>query len=185
MNTMTSPPTRFPGFASPGAGFEQPFELLQACHERVRRSLDLLRRLAEYIDDKGHDDGTRQAAADVLRYFELAAPLHHEDEEKHVFPRVLAGHDTALRETVQTLQRDHQLMSSTWEAVRRPLLQWRTPQASGKVDAATHADIARFLSLYDDHIEAEEGQIYPAVRAALTADELAAMGREMQYRRQQ
>ncbi len=80
-----------PGMRSPGAGFDQPFEMLDACHDRVRRSLDLLRRLRDYLRGHGHgcDDSARQAARDVLRYFDIAAPLHHEDEEMHVFPPLL------------------------------------------------------------------------------------------------
>ncbi|RZJ07918.1 MAG: hemerythrin domain-containing protein, partial [Rubrivivax sp.] len=31
--------------AGPAVGFDQPFEMLAACHDRVRRSLDLLERL--------------------------------------------------------------------------------------------------------------------------------------------
>ena len=34
-----------PGFDAPAVGFEQPFEMLLACHDRVRRSLALLGRL--------------------------------------------------------------------------------------------------------------------------------------------
>lgn len=32
-----------------------------------------------------------------MRYFGLAAPLHHQDEELHLFPPLLAGPDAALR----------------------------------------------------------------------------------------
>ena len=31
-----------PGHRAPGAGFEAPFEMLDACHERVHRMLALL-----------------------------------------------------------------------------------------------------------------------------------------------
>ncbi|AVO48995.1 hypothetical protein C6568_06825 [Melaminivora suipulveris] len=68
-----------PGVRAPGAGFDEPFAMLDACHERVRRSLDLLERLRAYLPDKGCDDSARQAARDVLRYFDIAAPLRHED----------------------------------------------------------------------------------------------------------
>ena len=42
--------------------------MLDACHDRVRRSLDLLRRLRDYLRGHGHgcDDSARQAARDVL-----------------------------------------------------------------------------------------------------------------------
>ena len=69
-----------PGFNTPAVGFEQPFEMLEACHERVQRSLALLGRIARHIDAQGHDAQSRSAAVDVLRYFDIAGPHHHEDE---------------------------------------------------------------------------------------------------------
>jgi hypothetical protein len=48
--------------ALPGAGFDQPFEMLGACHERVQRTLDLLQRLQTYLAEQGVDDSARQAA---------------------------------------------------------------------------------------------------------------------------
>jgi hemerythrin-like domain-containing protein len=176
--------TNFPGFDSPGVGFEQPFEMLEACHERVQRSLTLLNRLVEHIDQHGHDAQSRSAAADVLRYFELAAPLHHEDEEVNVFPLLLAQDDAALRAAVQALQADHQRMSALWAAVRVPLLHWSQPDSSGPVNAASRLTVASFCALYGTHIETEEGLVYPAARALLNATELEAMGRQMQARRQ-
>ena len=78
-----------PGFGGAAVGFDTPFEMLEACHERVQRSLDLLQRLTDYLHTHACDDSARQAARDVLRYFDMAAPLHHEDEELHVFPLLL------------------------------------------------------------------------------------------------
>lgn len=60
--------------------------MLEACHERVQRTLGLLGRLREHVRKQGVDNDARQAARDVLRYFDIAAPLHHQDEELHVFP---------------------------------------------------------------------------------------------------
>lgn len=173
-----------PGFDAPAVGFEQPYEMLEACHERVQRSLDLLGRLLDYVEEKGHDAQTRSAAADVLRYFDLAAPLHHEDEELHVFPPLLARGDAALRAAVQQLQADHQRMGALWAAVRVPLLHWCEPACTGSgVDAATRDAIARFIASYAGHIETEEGLVYPAARATLDEGAQARMGAEMQARR--
>lgn len=178
-----STPTAFPGFDTPAVGFEQPFEMLEACHERVRRSLTLLGKLLTHIDAHGHDAQTRSAAADVLRYFDIAAPLHHEDEEINVFPLLLAQGDATLRAAVQGLQADHQRMSALWSVVRESLLRWCQADGSGAVDAATHAEVKRFRTLYDSHIEIEEGLVYPAARAQLGAEELGDMSRQMQARR--
>jgi hypothetical protein len=106
----------FPGFDSPAVGFEQPFEMLLACHERVRRSLALLGRLVHHVDEHGHDEQSRSAASDVRRYFDLAAPLHHEDEERHVFPILADSGDGELAGAVSSLHRDHDRMSALWVA---------------------------------------------------------------------
>ncbi|MBY0467146.1 MAG: hemerythrin domain-containing protein, partial [Burkholderiales bacterium] len=79
-----------PGHHAPGAGFEAPFEMLAACHERVVRMLTLLARLRAHLTEKGWDPSVAQAAQDVMRYFDQAAPKHHDDEERHVFPHLLA-----------------------------------------------------------------------------------------------
>ncbi len=110
---MTASP---PGFDSPAVGFDQPFEMLEACHDRVRRSLALLGRLLAYLSDHPHDAQSRSAARDVLRYFELAAPLHHQDEERHVFPRLAGDADAALTDAVARLRADHARMESLWRA---------------------------------------------------------------------
>ena len=68
-----------PGQHAAGVGFEQPFEMLTACHERVHRMLRLLGKLREHLATRGHDEQAAQAARDVMRYFDQAAPLHHED----------------------------------------------------------------------------------------------------------
>jgi hypothetical protein len=45
-----------PGSLKPGTAFEQPFEMLVACHERVERMLALLARLLEHLPGYGCDD---------------------------------------------------------------------------------------------------------------------------------
>ena len=84
-----------PGHRAPAVGPEAPFEMLEACHERMQRSLQLLQKLQDHLARHGHDASAVQAAQDVLRYFNLAAPLHHQDEELHVFPPLLALDDDA------------------------------------------------------------------------------------------
>lgn len=179
---MTATP--FPGFGSPAVGFEQPYEMLEACHERVQRSLDLLGRLVAYVDEKGHDAQTRSAAVDVLRYFDIAAPLHHADEEVHVFPLLLAQDDDVLCAAVRQLQSDHLRMGALWSTVRQTLLRWREPDCTEKPDDTTREAIRRFRAMYDDHLATEEGMVFPAARARMNDIALGDMSRQMQKRRQ-
>ncbi len=172
-----------PGFNSPAVGFEQPFEMLGACHDRVRRSLSLLQRLIRHIDQNGHDEQSRSAAGDVLHYFDLAAPLHHEDEETHVFPRLLQNADRAMAATVQTLQGDHERMTALWQTLRQALLLWRAAGPHQPVDEITRQTAASFCALYATHLETEEGVVFPAAKALVDDATLVAMGAEMQARR--
>lgn len=168
--------------ASPAAGFEQPFEMLEACHERVQRMLRLLARLREHLPGHGADMQAQQAARDILRYFDQAAPLHHQDEELHVFPPLLAGADARVAAIVQRLQQDHVVMDARWQEARQVLLRI----ADGSLPALAAADDAAldgFAGLYDAHLRAEEEIAYPAAQAKIDAPTLHAMGEDMMRRR--
>ena len=173
--------------AAPSAGFDEPFEMLAACHERVQRMLGLLERLAAHLAAHGADEQAAQAARDVMRYFDLAGPAHHEDEERHVFPLLLAQGDGGLSATVRRLQQDHRDMHQQWQAVRADLLdvaQKPLPVSARMADEAA-ARWAAFAALYRRHIDVEEAQAYPAARSLTDAPALAVMGREMAQRRGQ
>jgi hemerythrin-like domain-containing protein len=175
--------TSLPGFGAPAVGFAQPFEMLEACHERVHRTLDLLRRLIDHIDANGHDPSSRSAAADVLRYFDVAAPLHHEDEELHVFPALAGSTDAAVPLAIATLQGDHERMAALWADLRKALVQWRDDASAPAIDDATRQMATEFIGGYAAHIATEEDLIYPAARACFDAAGLARIGAEMQARR--
>ncbi|MFN3438726.1 MAG: hemerythrin domain-containing protein [Acidovorax sp.] len=183
-----------PGFSAPAAGFDDPFAMLQACHERVQRTLALLARLRAHVLQHGADNNARQAARDVLRYFDIAAPLHHQDEELHVFPLLMAGASAEVQALVQRLRTDHAHMTADWAAARAPLqalVDWvpdgdvgdgggLNPTVFSPDDSAA---LDRFAIRYADHMQAEEGVAYPAALQLLPPESLSAMGREMAARR--
>lgn len=171
-----------PGFGDPAVGFDTPFAMLEACHERVLRSLALLQKLQDYLHDHPCDDSARQAARDVLRYFDIAAPLHHEDEELHVFPPLLERGSADAVAAVRQLQQDHEAMSAHWQAARA-LLQALAEGSQHAFSAQDKAVLARFASVYAEHIRVEEDVVYPAARALLAPEVVQAMGGEMRRRR--
>lgn len=171
-----------PGFSSPAASFEQPFEMLAACHDRVRRSLQRLQRLAGYLREHGSDEPARHAAADVLRYFDMAAPHHHEDEERHVFPPLLAQGTPAVQAAVRQLQRDHVEMAAAWAGLR-PALQRVADGSAAGLDADDEHRLAHFASLYDEHLRIEDEQVYPTARECIGEPALLEIGQEMAQRR--
>ncbi len=169
--------------SSPAAGFDEPFEMLLACHERVQRMLGLLLRLAEHLPAHGADEQARQAARDVMRYFDQAGPAHHEDEERHLFPPLLAQGDAAAAEVVRRLQQDHVAMGQQWQAVRADLAEIEAGRWPPAQPAALKPRWQAYAELYAGHIAAEEGQAYPAARPLLPAPALRDMGQEMARRR--
>lgn len=173
---MASAP--FPGAVSPTAGFDQPFELLSACHDRVRQRLDLLGRLIAHLQQQGADASARSAADDILRYFDVAAPQHHDDEERHLVPVLLASDDAACRAAAQRLLDDHVAIRASWATLRPLLRQLDTNDLPALSSAAKH-----FISLHGPHLQLEDDLVYPEAAARLPALMQAAMGQEMAHRR--
>lgn len=165
---------------APPAGFEQPFEVLDACHERIQRMLRRLQGLRIHLETMGCDAQAQQAARDVIRYFDLAAPAHHEDEERHVFPPLLAA--GLCVDTVYRLQREHLAMAELWPLVREVLQRVDAGDWPG-FEPADEGTLERFARLYDWHIAAENELVYPAAAQRLDAAAQAAMGEEMARRR--
>ena len=197
-----------PGHRAPGAGYEAPFEMLDACHERVERMLRLLHKLRAHLQASGWDAQAAEAARDVLRYFNEAAPRHHEDEERHVFPAVLAAPDapalphtgtgegtgigSSLHAVVRRLLQDHADMQTRWASARPVLERIARPPAEDRASSQTRwqplaaseeAALDAFSSLYASHIEAENQLIYPAAQQTLTLAQLQAMSTDMMARR--
>jgi hemerythrin-like domain-containing protein len=165
---------------TPGAGFEAPFEMLAACHERVERSLALLERLGEHLQRKGADAQAQGAARDVMRYFDLAAPHHHEDEERHVLPALRVQGQDALADRIAA---DHRTMAAAWVLVREDLAAVVQGHASAVIGDQPRARWRDFAALYRAHAALEDASAFPVAAAALDSAAQQAMGDEMARRR--
>jgi hemerythrin-like domain-containing protein len=172
--------TSAPLFSTPAAGFDAPFEMLTSCHGRVERTLQLLERLAEHLAQHGADAQARDAASDVLRYFDIAAPQHHEDEQRHVLPVLRTLGHAALADRVHA---EHAQMAIAWAALRAQLEAVQAGDGAGALAPQVHHDWREFARLYRAHMALEDDSVFPAARAALDAGALRAMGDEMARRR--
>jgi hemerythrin-like domain-containing protein len=170
-------------FRTPGAGFDQPVEMWLACHERVQRFATLLGRLAEHIAAQGADEDAQVTATSIRRYFNEAAPRHHEDEEVDLFPRLRERLDAAADRTVldvlDQVEADHLAMAGLWRDLDRVL----AAIARGEPAVLEQPLIDRFATMYRHHIDAEERVLLPALKRVLQADEWQAVGRAMAERR--
>jgi hemerythrin-like domain-containing protein len=184
MKLMSQIKVNLPGFQSPAVGYDEPFEMLIVCHERVQRMLDLLDRARMHALTKGCDANLNSAFTDVMRYFDLAAPQHHLDEELHVFPIVLAKGNQSQKELVAVLIQDHETMAHLWQSVRSILSEvLQTPRDLPVFSHRDNAMIDDFRNAYAKHISNEELSIYPASTEYMTQNDFASMSEEMKVRR--
>lgn len=169
-------------FDSPTASFDDPIALLSACHERVRHYAGLLLKLAQHLPQHGADIQARQAATAILRYFDIAAPLHHEDEEDDLFPLLAERGDAGLRFLIGiSMLEEHDELGELWREVRSILLAIE----SGESAELPQELAERFAKRYPEHAAIEDERIYPLAEKLLTQEELAAIGQRMAARRKQ
>jgi len=169
-------------FRSPGASFDDPVEMWLACHERVRRFASMLGRLRVHMVSAGADEEARASAVSIRRYFNEAAPRHHEDEEADMFPRLserCTATDAAVLATIERVQAEHVDMTAVWNELDAVL---------ARISAGDAAPLAgelvdRFASIYDAHIAAEEKVLLPAMRRLLGSADWQAIGVAMARRR--
>jgi hemerythrin-like domain-containing protein len=173
----------FPGFDTPAAGFEVPLEMLSACHGRVERQCQTLLRLVPYFAANGPDQAAREAAQNVMRYFDTSARHHHADEEEDLFPALLqSAPDTELarlRGLIDALRAQHRELEQAWGQLR-----WKLEGILLGTKPELDADeVGRLVELYRSHIAREEEELLPLAGRLLGEAQLDAVGRAMRLRR--
>jgi len=166
----------------PGAAaaptFDDPFGMLLACHEKMRRQLGTLARLQRHLPEHGADADARIAATAILKYFDQAAPNHHADEDVSLLPRVLARAPHLAR-TIETIGAEHRTLERHWRKLRRVL----SGIAAGRNEGLSPALVRTVCEGYLAHLEREETRLLPEARLCLDAETLAEIGREFAERR--
>ncbi|MGE0313022.1 MAG: hemerythrin domain-containing protein [Lautropia sp.] len=171
------------GFYSPASGPEAPLEMLSACHARVERQCRTLRRLVPHLARVGCDDEALLAAGAVVRYFDVAAVHHHEDEEHDLFPALIesmaASDAHCLHDLTRALAAEHRALEARWHDLRAALL------ALGREPGATldAAQVEAFATAYEAHIAREEQELLPMAARLLDDAAIARVGRAMRERR--
>lgn len=157
--------------------FDQPTEMLHACHGKILQQCATLEKLATHLSIYGCDVQAQQAAQRILRYFDTAGQFHHLDEENDLFPVLrLAGKDHALNKLLDDLLAQHLVMLAAWEVVREVLLQL----VSGK-NVVLMTSV--FTACHRDHIAREEFELLPLATRWLTIEQQQQIGQRMAARR--
>jgi hemerythrin-like domain-containing protein len=168
-------------------GFDEPLGLLADCHRRIERFLNAI----IVVTERAHGDPLSPSDRDVLQqcrqYFATSGPRHTADEEESLFPRMRASADADAREALERIQRlesDHRAAEQRHARVDSALDRWLSAGTlSGDETEALLRDLTELQSIYARHIKVEDEEVFPAAAAALTGNDLEAIGREMADRR--
>ena len=164
--------------------FDDPLEMLLACHRRIEKHLETLKRLRAHVEAHGVDVEASAAAHNLLGYFLKAAMNHHEDEEKDLFPMLErriddAGERARFVAFREELERDHRDIETLWARLRKPL----EGIAEGLTRALPASDVHAFVGAYARHILAEESALTEFCDRWLEEGDRRALGHAMSARR--
>lgn len=156
-------------------------DLLVECHERIRRFIGYAERLG--AADGIPDEDAAELAAAVHRYFTEAFPLHVDDEERSVLPR-LQGREPDVDRALSTMRQEHARHDAlVAELVALCAALMRDPTQHGDLRprlAAVSADLATEL---ESHLQQEETIVFVAIRKLLSSAERRQVVDELRARR--
>ncbi len=151
------------------------FDQLERSHRRLEERLLELEEAADALEAGRDREQAHDTARGVAAWFARAGVRHEADEEASLFPRLeVRGIASAL---CARLREEHRAQAELWDEVTRLL-------GAAALDAVALGKVARALfRSYAAHVRAEEDELFPAARAALTPSDLAEMLEEMAERR--
>ncbi|MFO0679537.1 MAG: hemerythrin domain-containing protein [Polyangiaceae bacterium] len=160
---------------------DDPFARLAHTHRRIEERLDDLVAATETLLARPNDLDAFEAVERVLGFFDRAGRRHHDDEERSLFPRLPDEPDVVA--LVRVLREEHLAHDGALRALDANVRAIgngapSTEQARGLADGARH-----LRTLYLAHIDREERELFPRVKSALSAHDLAEMAREFDDRR--
>jgi hemerythrin-like domain-containing protein len=153
------------------------------CHDRIRFFTDLARRLGEARRPPSEE--VASVAGQVRRYFAQALPVHVENEDRSLAPR-LTGRDPAVDDELATMGREHWEQGELVGRLTEFCAQLECSPGSHAMVGPALAETARdLLAFFSVHLGREEHVIFPAVRRLLSPAELAAVSAETRERSQE
>lgn len=158
------------------------FGFLDATHSAIQAHLGTMARLVNDLCVSSWDAQQRAQAREVYTFFEHEARQHHLDEEKHVFPPLMANGDADMQATLRRLQQDHGWIEADWGVIG-PMLSAAIEDNVGGDEAALKQAVDVFVPLCIEHLLLEESMIYPAAKAAWQTWQQSEAAVEMQRRR--
>ncbi|TXH84442.1 hemerythrin domain-containing protein [Thauera aminoaromatica] len=158
-----------------------PLDNFSQCHSGIVRHLNDLDSLVPLLEP------ARQAhrlAAEAVRFFRSSIFEHHDEEERELFPAVIANANADERskaqEAVDRLVREHRHLESVWSKLQ-PQLDAVAHGGVGDVDVDA---IKMLVANYQAHAKFEEDVFLPLAKAVLArqGEHMAALGLRLHMR---
>jgi len=160
--------------------FDDPVEFIHREHNRQIVILGAIERLA----DAPTAPDTRETAAYALDYLERELPLHVEDEERHLFPRLAArvSADDGFEGILAALRDEYEADDAYCRALMVDLHRLAEGRPLDDLVAFNHQARA-FVGFQRRHLAWENSVLLPLARRRLNAHDTAEHGRAMAARR--
>lgn len=169
-------------FATSTATLEAPINDFRQCHQGIFKKLDSLSALIDLLPSV---QKARQIAEQSVEFFREAIFEHHLDEERELFPAVVAGAKDdeergRVRQIVDRLTEEHRELERLWKSLESDLKRVsKGKEADVDLDA-----IAALTVRYKAHAEYEETVFLPLSETILARNPngMAALGLSLHMR---
>lgn len=159
-----------------------PIEDFTHCHAGIFKKLDLLGELPDLLEPAAR---AREIADQSVEFFREAIFEHHLDEERELFPAVLASAEKGteqdrVRVMVQRLTGEHRELENLWKRLESGLKK----VAKGQPAEVDVGDIQRLVLQYRTHARYEEAEFLPLSQTILgrNGNHMAALGMSLHMR---
>lgn len=169
--------------ASQAAASGLPIHSFSRCHDGIRTQLQSLARLPQQVSETDRAGATAQQALSMFRNVVFD---HHAEEEKDLFPAVLAASNSeeygGLRTMVDALTAEHRQIEALWRRLEPGLEQL----AQGQPAQLDTALLIELVTRYEAHAQSEEEQFLPRAESILGRRDpsMAALGFSLHMRHQ-
>ena len=167
------------------ADFSHPMTLLKSCHEKILYFSTALLTLSEKLQQEGWNEQSKISAEQIRRYFNIAAPEHHKDEELHLFPAIIAL-DPGLQNPdikaqlnlINQMVKEHVETDALWDKLDQML----EGQSKNTLDDLNALAI-QFATNLSQHAETENNEIFPFAEQHIDDATFKKMGKAIAKRR--
>lgn len=164
------------------ADADTPIQNFSQCHEGILSHLRVFSELPALLEPAAR---ARRLAEDILGFFRQAVFEHHAEEERELFPAVLAsaaeGEERAcVQAIVERLTREHREVERAWARLEPELRRVAKGQDS-ELDAKA---VQELVTSYRGHATYEEENFLPLSEQILSrnANHMAALGVSLHMR---